>query len=281
VKKECTVHGYNGFGLAVDEDGNLVNVSQGSRNQATHRLRVGDDGKVYLKAGKHPLAKKDTLIGIIGRPFRPHPLLQPQVEKRFRGHTPGGDPMSHAQTYQPGLRKMGDDPHPDRHSGYRCALWCEYPHEAYAALMDALYRPYVTFQSRELKPGVSSVSLDIHTPFLLRESQLFIKGEVKISSLFSSKESLKKPPVQIDVDPANQNYQDTLDKLKNGSNRYTFHFSDVSFFNCRLKVRLDLSGDHEVCLPCEPLFCGIDISTDTGGHRWIEFEKDFPEVLQC
>jgi hypothetical protein len=288
VRTPCTLHRYgnglDGFWLAVDNAGILVDVIQGDGILPRHRLRQEQDGRVYLKAGQHPLAQKDTLIGVIGRPFRPLPLLQPQVEERFMGHTPGADPMSHAQL---GLGKTVDDPHPNRRPEYRCALWCEYPHEAYAALMDALFRPCVISEEVNLSLANSEIRLHVHTPYLLEKSQLFIHYKRTNYS------QVAYTPIKYDCSieefsiPENQGKQGnsgaqpapTLKDLKNGSNRFTIRFSKHRDNKCELKVRIDLFGDHTVCLPCEPLFCETDISTDAHGHRWVEFEKVFPEIL--
>jgi hypothetical protein len=67
----------------------------------------------------------------------------------------------------------------------------------------------------------------------------------------------------------------TLKELADGPNRFTIRLENHHYLECRIKVRIDLYGDHEVCLPWEPLFCGGDIGADTNGHRWVEVEKAF------
>lgn len=63
--------------------------------------------------------------------------------------------------------------------------------------------------------------------------------------------------------------------MQDGPNRYTFRLENKYHLTCELKVRMELFGKGETCLPCEPLFCDGDISTDDTGHRWIEFKKVF------
>jgi hypothetical protein len=337
AQKTCTVHIYDNNALYVDATGNLVQMLPESSRQGIgpapgtkyDKFKLDQTGKVYLKVGKHPDIEKDTLIGTIGQPYTPHPLLQTQTapsENRFQGHRPGDDPMRYAQLRRAGGRRLIPDPNPDQYDKYRFALWCENPHEAYNALLDALYRPIITSKQVMLKRSwdefVGGVALHIHAPFLLPKSNLFIqfwrlKSECVKSALdpdFEAKltedmiESYSISTHQVTEESNEQqpaNATPTIKDLEDGPNRYTIRFTNYHTTYCKLKVRIDLFGTGKTCLPCEPLFCGSDISKDktekTGseektaiagrpntaessnenddtkndGFRWVELEKFF------
>jgi hypothetical protein len=145
--------------------------------------------------------------------------------------------------------------------------------------MDALYRPTIT--SRQIKTnGKCEIWLNIHTPFQVPESRLHIELHVKgtcweWSNLWNRSMLGEVPPQDYIVDPDQPKRHPTLKELQDGPDQYTFRLENKHHLVCKLKVRIELFGKEETCLPCEPLFCDGDIGTDKGGHRWIEFEKVF------
>jgi hypothetical protein len=268
------VNDYGGFKIAVDKDGNLASVSQGSRNEAWKKLRVDENDRVYLKAGKHPLAKKDTLIGTIGSQYNTPLLLQPHIKARFMGHTPGTDPMAHVPNSKNSLFKTTFDP--DRYSEYRYAAWCEYPDEAYVALMDALYRPRVTHVPTSMKPYDNTFK--IHLPYYLQgKSVLFI--ELIDKNLYTGDET-------VDIYAPGQK---NVEELHEEFGVYVIRRKVAMGHSHIIKIRLDLFGDGKVQLPHEPLFRGTDIETNeneqpddgltlTSDKNWIVMEKKAPEL---
>jgi hypothetical protein len=299
IPTACTMHIYDTDWLYVDAAGKLVEASQANGPAGTNRLfRCDNSGNVYLRAGKYgggkdPLVvERDTLIGVIGQPYSPHPLLHTQTaptDARFDGHTPGEDPEQYLYKFNPVVAAVSPGVEAGKFLGsfitgdknrHRLAVWCERPKEAYHALMDALYRPTVI--SKEVKLNdKKEVWLHINTPFMLPKKtrlhiELHTKGTYWEWSDFWGRSMLAAaPPQEFIIDPDNPQRRPTLKELQNGPNRYTFRLENKHHLVCKLKVRIELFGKQDTCLPCEPLFCDGDISTDDDGHRWIAFEKVF------
>jgi hypothetical protein len=333
VPTACTMHIYDTDWLYVDAAGKLVEASQANGPAGTNRLfRCDNSGNVYLKAGKYgggkdPLVvERDTLIGVIGQPYKPHPFLQPATDpggERFDGHTSGEDPEQYLYKFNPVVAAVSPRIEAGRFVGsfiagdkkrHRFALWCEMPKEAYRALMDALYRPTVTGKEVKLN-GRNEVWLHIHTPLLLPKSILYIDFEAERTFMGKLVQE-EMPPIKYTLDSVNHGghhmslkereerikeqearlkdplggglstaamisaqyeseHPASLKELEDGPNRFTIRLENPHTTKCTLKVRIDLFGEQEVCLPWEPLFCDGDISTDKGGHRWIEYKRTF------
>jgi hypothetical protein len=240
----------------------------------------------------HPNAEKDTLIGTIGQPYSPHPLLHTKTapsENRFHGHKPGDNPMKYAQLPQPGRHKHIDDPNPDRHNLYRFAMWCECPHEAYLALTDAIYRPQVALTETHIS-SVSRralVTFKVKLPFFIPEkSALCIDFEQKGGNTILANKVIER----VYLNPAG-----TKDLNRAGGYETTRAVSPGEFMTFTAKVRLDLHGDTKVQLPYEPLFCDADIETQASesqekdeqkgkdenpqtSHKWIVVKKGVSEA---
>jgi hypothetical protein len=322
----------NAAWLCVDYAGHLAGIGGPNPRGGNRLFRRDSNGNVYLKAGKYgggkdPLVvERDTLIGTIGQPYKPHPFLQPATDpggERFDGHTSGEDPEQYLYKFNPVVAAVSPRIEAGRFVGsfiagdkkrHRFALWCEMPKEAYRALMDALYRPTVT--GREVKlNGRNEVWLHIHTPLLLPKSILYIEFEAERTFMGKLVQE-EMPPIKYTLDSVNHGghhmslkereektkeqearlkdplgsacspsamisaqyeseHPASLKELEDGPNRFTIRLENRRSLKCTLKVRIDLYGKHEVCLPWEPLFCDGDISTDKGGHRWIEYKRTF------
>jgi hypothetical protein len=335
--KTCTVHIYDNNALYVDATGNLVKMVPESSRQGIgpspitkyDKFKLDQTGKVYLNAGKHPGVDKDTLIGTIGQPYRPHPLLQTQTAQsaeRFDGHTPGEDPAQYLRkgkilnVVPAGIPVVG---HAaafgaylyDAKKHYRFALWCENPKEAHSALMDALYRPTITSKTVRLNPDAEEIRLHIHTPFLLPNSMLYLEFRAEQTCMGRLVEE-NLPPIEYTLDSEKSGghhytpkereekineFENSLEdplghalngpntilakhrmerpaslkELEDGPNRFTIRLENRRSIKCELKVRIDLFGKQETCLPCEPLFCEGDIDTDDHGQRWVKFKNKF------
>jgi hypothetical protein len=261
----------------------------------TQDTHIGTIGQPYTP---HPLLQPATDSG----------------DERFDGHTPGKDPGERVcmNLFDPAGIVLQDLTGAKKR--HRFAVWCEMPKEAYRALMDALYRPTVTGKEVKLNDK-KEVWLHIHTPFLLPKSILYIDFEAKRTcmgrlveeylppikytldsvnhgghhmSLKEREERIKEQEARL-KDPLGgglstaamisaqyeSEHPASLKELEDGPNRFTIRLENPHTTKCTLKVRIDLFGEQEVCLPWEPLFCDGDISTDKGGHRWIEYKRTF------
>jgi hypothetical protein len=193
--------------------------------------------------------------------------------------------MSHVPTSLSGPLKPASPP--DRSSEYRCAMWCEYPDEAYAALMDALYRPQVSLELSPLTFPVleppKSIILKISAPYFIHgKSKLDINIEIK------------------DHDKLLKTYtpdQDVIEGCEVESGRYEFVYkipqgdsiglAQMSLLTFTAKIRLDLLGDNKMQFPYEPMFCGTNIENKSDektvkglqlptDSKWIVAETEFP-----
>ncbi len=201
-------------------------------------------------AGKQPNVKKDTQIGTIGQPFHMHPLLQPSVKEnpKVTPKSTHQEPFDRKHATLFAVSPVGGLLYGHYQSSKRKFVGWQYPHEAYLALADVLYRPRVSMTTH-VKPFESChCILKVNLPFYLPgKSELHLEIEQKsggqsVCSKFdpSSVESLKSGPGDYQVS-------------------YTVNADETKTFVA--KVRLDLYGDGEVQLPHDPLFSGRDIET--------------------
>jgi hypothetical protein len=165
-------------------------------------------------------------------------------------------------------------------------MWCEYPDEAYAALMDALYRPQVTLDLSPLMfPALkvpTSIVLKVSTPFYIRgKSRLDINTEIKYQDKSLEAFTLDQDVIKgCEVESGQYEF---IYKIPQGdSNGLTLK----PLLTYIAKIRLDLLGDGKVQLPHEPLFFGTDIENKSdektaegvqlqSDSKWIVVETEF------
>jgi hypothetical protein len=275
VDTACTVHRYDNFEFLVDSAGTLVHAGPCLLHSPIQRCRVTPDGIVYLKAGKwyslpgnkHHEIPADTTVATIGQPFTMHPLLQPSVKEKQKITPSNQNKGKKAALYA--VSPVGGFLYDRYQTSKEKFISWQYPHEAYLALADVLYRPRVTMTTH-LKPFESChCTLNIHLPFYLPgKSELHLELEEKCGG-----QSVRSKP-----------YPDSVEGLRSGPGEYQVSFmvkaGQTKTFIAN--VRLDLYGDGEVQLPHDPLFSGRDIETRIdkntvkgvqAKNKWIVLEE--------
>jgi hypothetical protein len=265
VDTACAVHRYDNFEFLVDSGGILVHAGPSQYHPPGQPCRVTPDGAVYLKArkwydlptNKHHEIPADTTVATIGQPFTMHPLLKTTVQEKPK-ITPNN---------QTGWKKkaalyatVGGFLYDRYQTSKEKFIGWQHPRGAYLALADAVYRPRVTLTETSTMIGrrQSTVALKVDLPFYIPgKSELFIEYEIEFKVKGGKKIRDKEEIEKISHNPvSNINL--------NGPGGYeiirTVYPGESRTFTA--KVRLDLFGDGEVQLPCEPLFCGSEIKTE-------------------
>ncbi len=157
----------------------------------------------------------------------------------------------------------------DTHNNHRYAVWGQSPEEAYNALLDAMFRPYLSIISSQASNHSQIITTSVFVPKHLEKSKLFIQlTETTASGSTTTTYEEGLSPENI------QDYRRPLSEwTKEDEHQYSFQLQRFETVTLSLKVRLSLYGDNHFVLPYEECYEGTT-SADSSNNHWLAFTRE-------